>query len=94
MVPSQRVQIYKIFRKEDTLVYCTDVLGLIEAFGMSYQTEDWRLFMYLSKTSMKATLLYNGPSVSSTPVAYSTEMSKTYKNIKILLKLIKYYEHN
>ena len=42
------------FRKVDALVYCTDVQGLIKAFGMSYQAENWRLFIDSSKMIMKA----------------------------------------
>ena len=81
----------QFFHKEDTLVYCTGVQGLIEAFAMSHQAED---FMDSSKTSMKAVLLYNELSVLSIPVALSTEISETYENLEILLKLIKYNEHN
>ena len=63
-----------------------DVQGLIEIFRMSYQAEDGRLFIDSSKTSMKAVLLCNGPSVSSITVTQSTEITKIYENIKILLK--------
>lgn len=75
------------------MVYCKNVPGLIEKFGISYRAEDWRLFIDSSKTSMKGVLLYNWPSVPSIPVAHSTEMSETYENIKILLNLLKYHDH-
>ena len=62
----------QFFHKEDTVVYCTDVQGLIEAFAMSYPAEDSRLFIDSSKTSMKPVLLCNEPSVPSIPAAHST----------------------
>ena len=71
MVPYREKEFTGFFRKKDTLVYCTDVQGLIEAFGMLYQGENWRLFTKLSKISMKAVLLFNGPSVPSISVAHS-----------------------
>ena len=43
---------------------------------------------------MKAVLSCNGPSVPFIPVAHSTKISETYENKEMLLKLIKYYEHN
>ena len=82
------------FCKENNLVFCTDVQGLVETLGISYKPEEWRLFIDSSKTSLKAVLLFNGPSVPSVPVAHSTKMSETYENIKLVLEMIKYHEHN
>ena len=76
------------------MVYCQDVQGLIETFGILYKAEEWRLFKDSSKTSMKVVLLYNGSDVPSVPVGHSTEMSENYENTKMLLKLIKYHEYN
>ena len=68
--------------------------GLIETFVISNKAEDWKLFIDAFKTSMKALLHYNGPYVPSVPFGHSMEISATYENIKMLLKLIKYHQHN
>jgi len=41
-------------------VFCYDVDGLMNALGIEYDPQEWRLFRDSSKLSLKAVLLHNG----------------------------------
>ncbi len=58
-----------------------------------YVSENWRLFIDSSKTSLKAVLLNNGNDLPSVPVAYATSMKETYENLKKILEKINYDHH-
>ena len=80
----------QFFQQHDDLAYCSDICGLMNQFRIEYRKADWRLFIDLSKISLKAVLLHNGNTYASLPLAHSVEMKETYDNMKILLKEIKY----
>jgi len=48
------------FRKEDDLVFCYDVDGVMNALGIKHGPKELRLFIDSSKLSLKAVLLHNG----------------------------------
>ena len=81
------------FTKEDDLVYCVDIKGLIEKLGTTYEPSDWRLFIDSSKRSRKAVLLHNGNTFASIPLAHSIHMKESYENMEILLTKLKYHDH-
>lgn len=58
-----------------------------------YVSENWRLFIDSSKTSLKAVLLNNGNDLPSVPVAYATSMKETYDNLRKILEKISYDHH-
>ncbi|UYV70254.1 hypothetical protein LAZ67_7002290 [Cordylochernes scorpioides] len=78
------------YSQENDLVYCNDVVSLMEALGHDHDTEEWRLFIDSSKISMKAVLLHNGNKFPSVPIAHASNMIETYENMKLLLKKIEY----
>ena len=46
--------------EDSSIVFYTDVKGLMSKLkAYYYDAEDWRLFIYSSKRSTKAALLYN-----------------------------------
>jgi hypothetical protein len=53
-------QLVPFFRKEDDLVFCYDVDGLMNALRIKHDPQVWRLFINSSKLSLKAVLLHNG----------------------------------
>ena len=57
---SRHQQLAPFFRKEDVLVFCYDVGGLMNALGIKHDRQEWRLFIVSSKLSLKAVLLHNG----------------------------------
>ncbi|UYV77381.1 hypothetical protein LAZ67_15000800 [Cordylochernes scorpioides] len=78
------------YSQENDLVYCNDVVSLMEALGHDHDTEEWRLFIDSSKISLKAVLLHNGNKFPSVPIAQASNMKETYENMKLLLKKIEY----
>ncbi|UYV62399.1 hypothetical protein LAZ67_2000421 [Cordylochernes scorpioides] len=78
------------YSQENDLVYCNDVVSLMEALGHDHDTEEWRLFTDSSKISMKAVLLHNINKFPSVPIAHASNMKETYENMKLLLKKIEY----
>ena len=81
------------FRKEDDLVFCYDVNGLMNAIGIKYDPQEWRLFIGSSKLSLKAVLLHNGNQHPSIPVGHAVHMKETYGNLKQLLSKLQYSEY-
>ena len=62
--------------------------------GIPYQPNEWRLFIDSSNKSLKAVLLYIGNKVASIPIGYSAQMTETYENLKFLINIINYNDHN
>lgn len=81
------------FSKTESLVYCSDIPGLIAKLGVNYNATEWRIFIDSSKRSLKAVLLHNGNRYASVPVGHSVQLKETYENMAMLLKNIKYNEH-
>lgn len=80
--------------KETSLVYCTDVKGLMDQLKKDvYKDEDWRLFIDSSKRSIKGVLLHNTNFYVPIPIAHSTVIKEEYKNVKMLLDKVKYAKH-
>jgi len=78
------------FRKEDDLVFCYDVDGLMNTLGIKYDPQERCLFIDSSKLSLKAVLLHNGKQHPSIPVGHAVHMKETYENLKQLLNKIEY----
>ena len=60
---SRHQQLAPFCRKEDDLVFCYDVDGLMNALGIKHDPQEWRLFIDSSKLSLKAGLLHNENSI-------------------------------
>jgi hypothetical protein len=86
-------QLVPFFRKEDDLVFCYDVDGLMKLLGMKHDTQVWRLFIDSSKLSLKTVLLHNGKQHSSIPIQHAVHMKETYENLKQLLNKRDYSKH-
>ena len=83
----------QFFLMEGDLVYCNNIDGLMAALRITHDPDEWRLFIYSSKTSLKAVLLHNGNVLPSIPVGHAVHMKETYDNMKQLLRCIKYAQH-
>ena len=70
-----------------------DVQSLIKKLGTVYNSNDWCLFINVSKSSLKAVLLHNTNQFASIALACSTCMKESYENIKLLLSKIQYSTH-
>jgi len=65
---SRHQQLVSFFTKEDDLVFCYDVDGLMNALGIKHNPQEWRLFIDSSKLCLKAVLLHNGNQYPSIPL--------------------------
>jgi len=73
---------------ERGLVACTDIDGLMQT--LNHNPLDWRLYIDLSKLSLKAFPLHSGNTLPSIPVGHSVHNKEPYENMKILMEAINY----
>jgi hypothetical protein len=69
------------FSQEGEVVNCNDISALMNTFGHEHKPEDWRLFIYSSKVSLKAVPLHNG---NEFPSAHVENMKETCGNMKLI----------
>ncbi|GBM06165.1 hypothetical protein AVEN_167059-1 [Araneus ventricosus] len=81
------------FKKEESLVFCCDIDGLLKDLRIAHEPNEWRLFIDDSKLSLKAVLLNYGDELPSIPVAHAIYMKETYHNLNKLLEMINYSKH-
>jgi hypothetical protein len=74
---SRHQQLAPFFRKEDDLVFCYNVDGLINVLRIKHDPQTRRLFIDSSKLSLKAVLLHNGNQHPSIPVGHAVHMKPT-----------------
>uniref|UniRef100_UPI00358FD4EB uncharacterized protein n=1 Tax=Myxine glutinosa TaxID=7769 RepID=UPI00358FD4EB len=93
---SRKEEFREYFSSDDevSLVYCSNITGLIAAMGLAYDPTEWRLFVDSSSRSLKAVLLFNGNKIASVPVGHSVQMTENYSNMEHLLTALKYKDHN
>ena len=73
------------FSQEDGVVLCNDVCSVMEVLGHEYNPDQWRLFIDLSKVSLKVVLLHNRNGFPSVPLAHAANMKASSENMKLLL---------
>lgn len=83
-------QFVPYFTQERSLIYCHDIDGLLQEFGVKHNPAKWRLFIDSSKRSLKGDLLNNGNELASIPIAHSTTLDECYNNMEYLLQKINY----
>ncbi|KAL7641181.1 UNVERIFIED_CONTAM: hypothetical protein RMT77_008319 [Armadillidium vulgare] len=76
--------------ENSSLVYCSEIKGLIEALGAVYKPSEWRLFVDSSSRSLKVVQLHNSNFLGSVTVGYSIQRIENHDNMKILLDALKY----
>ena len=77
------------FFEEKDLVYCTDIVYLLQKFGvLHYEPRDWRLFIESCKRSFKCVLLHNGNQFAIVLLANSTSLKEKYGLAKYVLEKI------
>lgn len=103
LAPKTKVTMYrtrekdflKFFREENSLVYCSNIEGLMSEMKVNcYKDDEWRLFIDASKRSLKAVLLNNKNVYASIPVGHSVKHRESYDTFKYLLDKLNYNQHN
>ena len=89
----RRKDFIQYFSKEGNTVVCKNVVELMASLGISYEPDKWRLFVDLSKVSLKAVLLYNGNVLPVIPLANAFYTKETYENLKQLLNCLHFRNH-
>ena len=82
------------FILDEKVCYCHDINGLFEEIEFLYDPSDWRLFVDSSTRNLKVVLLHNGTKYPSIPITHSVHLKEGYENVKHLLHLVKYEEHD
>lgn len=75
------------------IAFLADLDGLFAKYGLKHKASEWRLFIDGSTTSLKAMLLHNGNIHPSIPLAYCRKLPESYENMKHILELINYNDH-
>jgi len=52
-------EVKDFFFQEDGVVFCNDVCPVMEVLGYEFYPDQWRLYIYSSKMSLKVVLLHN-----------------------------------
>ena len=87
-------ELIHFFFEEKDLVYCTDIVYLLQKLGVPhYEPQDWTLFIDSCKRSFKCVLLHNGNQLASVPLAHSTSLKENYDSVKYVLEKISYCQH-
>ena len=76
------------------MCYCSSIDGLFEALESEHHSNEWRLFIDSSKTSLKAVLLNNGNEKPSISLIHVTALKETHETIELILHLINYFAYN
>ena len=83
------------FSEQKQFVYCHNIPGLLRQLGVaSYIPTECRLFLDSSKQSLKCVILRNGNLYGGVPVGQSVHLRETYDDIKEVINLLKYHDHN
>ena len=83
----------QFFKTVDYFTYCKDVDALMDAMRMRHSCEKWRIFIDVSKTSLKAVLLHNGNKLPSIPLAYASNTEETYTTMNNILVEVDYKKY-
>src|SRR6218665_2358068 len=88
-----RETLSNFFSRQDGLYLCNNVVGLLEAIGITCNPSEWRLFIDSSSRSLKAVLLHNGNNYPFLPLAHSVHLKEECTSVKMLLSALKYDDY-
>jgi hypothetical protein len=66
---------------EGGVMFCNDVLSVMEIFGYEYTPDQWRLFIDSSKVSLQLVLLYSGKRFLFVSLAHAANIKESYENV-------------
>lgn len=78
---------------DNKYAFCHDIIGVMTARGIEYDSNQWRLFIDSSKSALKGVLLFHDNSLKPIPIFYAVEMAETYASMKFIFEAINYDGH-
>lgn len=87
---SREQKFTSFFAMQDSLVICANLNGVMEAFSINYNPEEWSLFIDSSSMSLRAVLLHVGNKLPTIPIGCTVHTRESYENLKLLLEAIEY----
>ncbi len=76
------------------VVFCTDIIGLLQWQGVFHQPDQWLLYMNGSQKNFKCFLLHTeidkSKRLPSAPILIGYQVPEKYKTIKLVLAIINY----
>ena len=90
----RETELVELFPEGKDYVYCSNIYGLIEKLGLTYDSNDWRLFLDSSNRSFKAVLLHNTNQYAPITIEHSVCLNESYENVKTILNTVEYNHHN
>jgi hypothetical protein len=74
-------------------VYCCNIPGLMQKFGVVCKVNEWRLFIDSSKRNLKTVLLHNSNNCALLHIGRSVHLKDSYKDLELVLTKIGYTAH-
>ena len=93
MVFYNRYQSYRRKKVKEYVVARVGVNGLMNFMNISYDPNNYRLFIDSSELSLKTFIPYNDNLFLSIPNGHFVHVKENYANVKLILVLIKYEDH-
>ncbi|XP_031637078.1 uncharacterized protein LOC116349672 [Contarinia nasturtii] len=84
---------YYTLSEDGTYTFCHDIVGLMNAIGVKYKKEKWRIFIDSSKRSLKAVLLYENSTIKPVPIFYGVGTKETDDSMEMIINSVNYNEH-
>ena len=81
-----------MFFDKSSLVYCNNIVGLIQSIDLDDNPTESILFIDSSSGSLKVVHLYNGNSCSTIPIGHLVEMKEIHNSMDHLLSAVNYQE--
>jgi hypothetical protein len=82
------------FSQDGDSVYCCNIPGLTQKFGVDNKVNERRVFIDSSKRRLKAVVLHNGNNYASLPIGHSVHLKECYENLQLVLTKIGYTAHD
>jgi hypothetical protein len=79
---SREQEFTSYFPQDVDLVYCCNIAGLMQKFGIEYKVNEWRLFFDYSKRSLKAVFC----TTATTTLHYQSASQYTLNKVMRILK--------
>lgn len=87
------VELSGFYEMKENFCYCSDIEGLMMELGVRHASDEWRLFIDSSTTSLKAILLHNGNIYPTVPLLHAVNMKETYESMKEILTALNYNKY-